>query len=80
MSGQRVHNARISSPHQNGQINPGGVNGCCHGWTAGVQPNQRRVLRNPRVMLIFWVITMRPALTRPPLQLSLSTTWSQVRS
>jgi hypothetical protein len=54
MSGQRVHNARISSPHQNGQINPGGVNGCCHGWTAGVQPNQRRVLRNPRVMLIFW--------------------------
>ena len=47
-----MSNLRISSPC--GGPGGAGVNGCCHSWTSGVQPNSKHVIRHPRVFLILW--------------------------
>jgi hypothetical protein len=54
MESNESSNLRISSPHVEGWPKPAGVNGCCHSWTAGVQPNSKHVIRSPRVMVILW--------------------------
>jgi hypothetical protein len=50
-----TYNARpgISMAYVSGKIE-GGVNGRCHTYISGVKANQKRILGNPRVVLIFW--------------------------
>jgi hypothetical protein len=45
--------ARTSAMNTSGTL-AGDVNARCHGFTGGVQPNNKHIMRNPRVFLILW--------------------------